>query len=108
MKVTLAKTAGFCFGVDRAVSLVEEAVAAGKRVSTLGPIIHNRHVMDHFAAEGVRELSEPEEAAAGTTVVIRSHGVSRDVYERLSRRGVEIVDATCPFVKRIHKLVIRA
>ena len=107
MKVTLAKTAGFCFGVDRAVSLVEEAVAAGKRVSTLGPIIHNRHVMDHFAAEGVRELSEPEEAAAGTTVVIRSHGVSRDVYERLSRRGVEIVDATCPFVKRIHKLVIR-
>ena len=108
MKVTLAKTAGFCFGVDRAVSLVEEAVAAGKRVSTLGPIIHNRHVMVHFAAEGVRELSEPEEAAAGTTVVIRSHGVSRDVYERLSRRGVEIVDATCPFVKRIHKLVIRA
>ena len=108
MKVTLAKTAGFCFGVDRAVSLVEEAVAAGKRVSTLGPIIHNRHVMDHFAAEGVRELSEPEEAAAGTTVVIRSHGVSRNVYERLSRRGVEIVDATCPFVKRIHKLVIRA
>ena len=108
MKATLAKTAGFCFGVDRAVSLVEEAVAAGKRVSTLGPIIHNRHVMDHFAAEGVRELSEPEEAAAGTTVVIRSHGVSRDVYERLSRRGVEIVDATCPFVKRIHKLVIRA
>ena len=107
MKVTLAKTAGFCFGVDRAVSLVEEAVAAGKRVSTLGPIIHNRHVMDHFAAEGVRELSEPEEAAAGTTVVIRSHGVSRNVYERLSRRGVEIVDATCPFVKRIHKLVIR-
>ena len=104
----MAKTAGFCFGGDRAVSLVEGAVAAGKRVSTLGPIIHNRHVMDHFAAEGVRELSEPEEAAAGTTVVIRSHGVSRDVYERLSRRGVEIVDATCPFVKRIHKLVIWA
>ena len=108
MKVILAKTAGFCFGVDRAVSLVEEAVAQGKEVSTLGPIIHNRHVTAHFAEKGVRELQEPEEAQPGSVVVIRSHGVSRAVYERLRAQNVEIVDATCPFVKRIHKIVLRA
>ena len=108
MKVILAKTAGFCFGVDRAVSLVEEAVAQGKEVSTLGPIIHNRHVTAHFAEKGVRELQEPEEAQPGSVVVIRSHGVSRAVYERLRAQDVEIVDATCPFVKRIHKIVLRA
>ena len=108
MKITLAKSAGFCFGVDRAVSLVEEAVGQGKQVATLGPIIHNRHVMAHFAQRGVRELKEPEEARPGECVVIRSHGVSRAVYGRLQAQGVEIVDATCPFVKRIHKLVIQA
>ena len=108
MKITLAKSAGFCFGVDRAVSLVEEAVDQGKQVATLGPIIHNRHVMDHFMQRGVRELKEPEEAKPGECVVIRSHGVSRAVYARLQDQGVEIVDATCPFVKRIHKLVIQA
>ena len=108
MKVILAKTAGFCFGVDRAVSLVEEAVAQGKQVATLGPIIHNRHVTAHFAEKGVRELQEPEEAQPGSVVVIRSHGISRAVYERLRAQDVEIVDATCPFVKRIHKIVLRA
>ena len=66
MKITLAKSAGFCFGVDRAVSLVEEAVDQGKQVATLGPIIHNRHVMDHFMQRGVRELKEPEEAKQGS------------------------------------------
>lgn len=71
MKITLAKTAGFCFGVDRAVSLVEEAVAQGTPVATLGPIIHNRHVVDHFAQEGVLELQEPEQALPGSCVVIR-------------------------------------
>ncbi len=108
MKITLAKTAGFCFGVDRAVSLVEEAVAQGTPVATLGPIIHNRHVVDHFAQEGVRELQEPEQALPGSCVVIRSHGVSKSVYERLERQNVRIVDATCPFVKRIHNLVAAA
>ncbi|MBQ1264210.1 MAG: hypothetical protein IIY04_02195 [Oscillospiraceae bacterium] len=83
MRVELAKTAGFCFGVDRAVSLVEQAVKDGKRVATLGPIIHNHHVMERFASFGVREIAHPSEAQAGECVIIRSHGVSRAVYEQL-------------------------
>ncbi len=105
MSITLAKSAGFCFGVSRAVEMVEQQAREGKRVATLGPIIHNRHVVDKFRALGVRVLETPEEAQPGDTVIIRSHGVSRAVYERLERRGVEIIDATCPFVKRIHNLV---
>ena len=92
--VIVAETAGFCFGVSRAVELVEEAVKAGGRVATLGPIIHNRHVVAHFEALGVRELSAPEQAQAGECVVIRSHGVSRAEYERLQATGARIVDAT--------------
>ncbi len=108
MKTTLAKTAGFCFGVDRAVSMVEQAVEAYRNVATLGPIIHNRHVVDHFAEKGVREIADPAQAEAGSCVVIRSHGISRAVYEQLQEQGVEILDATCPFVKRIHKIVSAA
>ena len=106
--VIVAETAGFCFGVSRAVELVEEAVKAGGRVATLGPIIHNRHVVAHFEALGVRELSAPEQAQAGECVVIRSHGVSRAEYERLQATGAHIVDATCPFVKKIHKIISEA
>ena len=105
MRVQLAQTAGFCFGVDRAVSLVEQAVKDGKKVATLGPIIHNHHVMDRFASFGVREIAEPKEAKADECVVIRSHGVSRAVYEQLVESGAEIVDATCPFVKKIHHII---
>ena len=108
MRVQLAQTAGFCFGVDRAVSLVEQAVQEGKRVATLGPIIHNHHVMDRFASFGVREIATPQEAKAGECVVIRSHGVSREVYEQLVESGAEIVDATCPFVKKIHHIISAA
>lgn len=100
MQTKLAETAGFCFGVDRAVALVEQAVREGKRVATLGPIIHNRHVIERFKTLGVREIAAPAEAAAGECVVIRSHGVSRAVMEALEKMGVEIVDATCPFVKK--------
>ena len=108
MSVTLAKSAGFCFGVSRAVELVEQTAASGKKVATLGPIIHNRHVVQKFENLGVRVIETPEEAQPGETVIIRSHGVARSVYERLENRGVEIIDATCPFVKRIHGLVSRA
>ena len=108
MSVTVAKSAGFCFGVSRAVELVEQAASAGKKVATLGPIIHNRHVVDKFEKMGVRVIETPEEALPEETVIIRSHGVSRSVYERLEQRGVEIIDATCPFVKRIHGIVSRA
>ncbi len=105
MSVTVAKSAGFCFGVDRAVGLVEEAARQGKQVVTLGPIIHNRHQVDKFRQMGVQVISDPTQAQPGMTVIIRSHGVARNVYQQLQDRGVEIVDATCPFVKRIHGIV---
>ena len=108
MSVRVAKSAGFCFGVSRAVELVEQAAQSGKKVATLGPIIHNRHVVNRFEAMGVRVIETPEEAQSGETVIIRSHGVARSVYERLEKTGCEIIDATCPFVKRIHGIVSRA
>ena len=105
MSITLAKSAGFCFGVSRAVETVENQASQGKRVFTLGPIIHNRHVVDRFRTMGIAVIDTPEEAVPGSTVIIRSHGVSRDIYRRLEAQGVEVVDATCPFVKRIHNIV---
>ena len=108
MSVRIAKSAGFCFGVSRAVELVEQAAGEGKKVATLGPIIHNRHVVNKFEEMGVRVIEKPEDAQPEETVIIRSHGVARAVYKALEDRGVEIIDATCPFVKRIHGIVSRA
>ncbi len=108
MRVEVAKTAGFCPGVKRAVNMVEEAAKTGKPTVTYGPIIHNHHVVERFAGMGVHEISHYSEAEAGTTVIIRSHGVSREVYEGLRQRGAIIEDATCPFVKRIHNIVSEA
>lgn len=108
MGVKVARSAGFCFGVNRAVELVEAAAASGKSTLTLGPIIHNRHVVAHFNEIGVRVIDSPEQAQAADTVIIRSHGVSRAIVGRLEKTGCEIVDATCPFVKRIHGLVSKA
>ncbi len=108
MSVKVAKSAGFCFGVNRAVELVEQAAQEGKRVCTLGPIIHNRHAVAHFEKMGVQVIDTPEEAPEGSTVIIRSHGVTRKVYEALEAQGVQIIDATCPFVKRIHGIVSKA
>ena len=108
MSVRIARSAGFCFGVSRAVETVEKAAAEGRQVVTLGPIIHNRHVVAKFDAMGVRVIDSPEEALPGMTVIIRSHGVSRAVMEALEKRNVEVIDATCPFVKRIHGIVQKA
>ena len=108
MSVTVAKSAGFCFGVSRAVDTVEKAAGDGRNVATLGPIIHNRHVVEKFQRLGVQVLSQPEDAMPGMTVIIRSHGVTRDVLQRLEQRGVTVIDATCPFVKRIHDIVSKA
>ncbi len=105
--IRVAKSAGFCFGVSRAVEMVEQQAKEGNRVYTLGPIIHNRHAVRHFEEMGVQVINTPEEAPAGSTVIIRSHGISRAVYRRLESQGVQIVDATCPFVKRIHDIVSR-
>ena len=108
MSITVAKSAGFCFGVSRAVETVEKAAAEGRRVVTLGPIIHNRHVVDKFSQMGVQVIDTPEEAMPGMTVIIRSHGVAKTVYQALEARQVQVIDATCPFVKRIHGIVEKA
>ena len=105
MQIILAKTAGFCFGVDRAVEMVAESVRSGNKTATLGPIIHNRHVVDKFLKLGVREIAAPEEAEAGETVIIRAHGVPKRVQEKLAGSGANVLDATCPFVKKIHTIV---
>lgn len=108
MNVTVAKHAGFCFGVNRAVQMVEEQAHTGNPVYTLGPIIHNRHAVARFESMGVHVIETPEEAPAGSTVIIRSHGIAREVQQRLESRDVHIADATCPFVKRIHEIVSKA
>ncbi len=102
-KIFVAKTAGFCFGVDNAVKIVYNKLNSRHNVATLGPIIHNRSVVADLEAKGVKAI-DINEAKEGQTVVIRSHGVGRAVYDELAARGAEIVDATCPFVSRIHKL----
>ena len=108
MSITVAESAGFCFGVNRAVELVEQVAQKGNRVCTLGPIIHNRHAVAHFENMGVRVIETPAEATHTDTVIIRSHGVTRAVQQELEATGARVVDATCPFVKRIHGIVSRA
>ena len=108
MSVRVAKSAGFCFGVNRAFELVETAVRECGQVCTLGPIIHNRHAVAHLEEMGVRVIRSAEEATAAQTVVIRSHGVTEAVEEQLRATGARVVDATCPFVKRIHSIVAAA
>ena len=108
MKVKVAETAGFCFGVKRAVDTVYREIESGEKpVYTFGPIIHNEQVVEDLENRGVQVIhSEDElEELSGGTVVIRSHGVSRDVCEKIEARGMKIVDATCPFVKKIHRIV---
>ena len=104
-KIELAKTAGFCFGVNRAVEMTYELVNSGKKVSTLGPLIHNPVVIEDLEKKGVRVLKSPEQAEKGSTVVVRTHGIGRSVMQELSATGAEICDATCPFVKKIHRIV---
>ena len=107
MEVILAETAGFCFGVKRAVDQVYEQIKTGKKIYTFGPIIHNENVVEDLEKKGVRVIDNVDELATLTegSVVIRSHGVSKDVYELIQKQGLEIVDATCPFVKKIHRIV---
>ena len=108
MSIKVAESAGFCFGVNRAVELVEQVAQKGNRVCTLGPIIHNRHAVAHFEKMGVKVIETPAEATESDTVIIRSHGVTRAVQQELEATGARVVDATCPFVKRIHGIVSRA
>ena len=108
MKVKVAKTAGFCFGVQRAVDKVYELIdSCPDRLFTLGPIIHNEEVVNDLEKKGVRVASEEElkTLPEGSTVVIRSHGVGKKVYDQLEECGLSYVDVTCPFVLKIHRIV---
>ncbi|HEX8161435.1 MAG TPA: 4-hydroxy-3-methylbut-2-enyl diphosphate reductase [Pyrinomonadaceae bacterium] len=108
MQVLLAEEYGFCFGVERAVQMVEEALGGGARVRTLGPLIHNTQEIGRLEAEGVRTIDSPAEVEAGTTAVIRAHGVTPEVQRELEARAERVVDATCPFVTKVQKLAERA
>lgn len=108
MSVTVAETAGFCFGVDRAVNTVYDLIGSGKRAATLGPIIHNPQLVEDLRQRGVVIVDSPADTPEGCTLVIRSHGVPRSVVEEIEELGIEYVDATCPFVKKIHELAEQA
>ncbi|MCM1160101.1 MAG: 4-hydroxy-3-methylbut-2-enyl diphosphate reductase [Roseburia sp.] len=107
MEVKTAKTAGFCFGVKRAVEQVYKQIEAGGNIYTLGPIIHNDQVVKDLEEKGVRVLKDVDELKEQEkgTVIIRSHGVEKKVYEQIEKMGFSLIDATCPFVKKIHKIV---
>ena len=108
MQVTVAKSAGFCFGVQRAVDTVYEQVEKGVRpIYTYGPIIHNEVVVQDLEERGVQVLKGKEDLGQLTegTVIIRSHGVGKEIYDLISAKGLNCVDATCPFVKKIHRTV---
>ena len=111
MKVILAKTAGFCFGVANAVDMVYKTIQSDKGpVYTYGPIIHNANVVNELKDLGVGVLESVDELKAleEGTVIIRSHGVSREIIRLLDRPGIRVIDATCPFVKKIHDMVEKA
>ncbi len=105
MRITLAKTAGFCFGVDRAVNMAYELAEKNIAAATLGELIHNNFVTSGLENKGVRLIESPSQAQKNETVIIRAHGVGREVYDELAKVGAEFCDATCPFVKKIHTIV---
>lgn len=107
-KVILAKSAGFCFGVNRAIEIVNKLVDENKSVCTLGPIIHNMQVVQELNGKGVVAIDSIDEAKQDDTVVIRSHGVSKKVIDNIKKKNLNYVDATCPFVAKIHKIVKEA
>ena len=109
MEVKLAKSAGFCFGVNKAMEKVYEQIEnpQGKKIYTYGPIIHNEEVVKELAAKGVEVIDSLEELKTKEKgiLIIRSHGVAKDVQDQMTAAGFTVIDATCPFVKRIHKIV---
>lgn len=105
MSITIAKSAGFCFGVNRAIDKVYELLEQGRQVATLGPIIHNPHIVADLQNKGVRIIESSDEAFPNETVVIRSHGVAQSISSQLIENHQSYCDATCPFVSKIHRLV---
>ena len=108
MKIVLAQSAGFCYGVRRAVELAEETAAKGEPCVMLGSIIHNQDMIDHLAERGMRSVDSVEDVPVGSAVIIRSHGESRAVHRALEEKGAVILNATCPNVTHIHKIVSQA
>jgi 4-hydroxy-3-methylbut-2-enyl diphosphate reductase len=108
MQVLLAEEYGFCFGVERAVELVEDALSQGARVRTLGPLIHNTQEIQRLEAHGVATIDAPADVEGEVTAVIRAHGVTPQVQRELEARAAHVVDATCPFVTKVQKLAERA
>ncbi len=106
-KIEVAKTAGFCFGVDRAVGTLYNLVESGKKVCTFGPIIHNPSVINDLEKRGVHIIEHPADAPENTTVVIRTHGVEKFVIDELQKKKIDYIDLTCPFVMKIQKIVER-
>lgn len=103
--ISVAKHAGFCFGVDRAVKIVYRLLDEGKKVCTFGQIIHNPQIVREFSDRGVIIVNSPKEVPKGYTLVIRSHGVQKQIIEELNQLGINYEDATCPFVSKIHRIV---
>ena len=105
MEIKLAKTAGFCFGVNRAVDMLYKMVENGEKVCTLGPIIHNPQVISDLESKGVKIVSDENDVPQDTKLVIRTHGVEKKVIDKLNEKNVDFCDATCPFVRKIHKII---
>ena len=105
MRINLAKTAGFCFGVERAVNKVNDYVAQGQPVCTLGPLIHNPGFIRSLESKGVYIAQDAADVRPGYKLIIRTHGVTKDVMADIVSRGIDYDDATCPFVQKIHKIV---
>ena len=108
MEIRLAKTAGFCFGVNRAVELTYKLLDEGHRVATLGPLIHNPQAVEDMRRKGAQVVNTVQDVPAGCEVVIRSHGVPRSIYDGLESRGIPYHDATCPFVQKIQRIAAQA
>lgn len=105
MKIELAKTAGFCFGVNRAIKAVEKGIQEGKNIATYGPIIHNERVVKELSEKGVRVIEDIKDARPDETIVIRSHGVPKNIIDELTNSDYSFIDATCPYVKKIQQIV---
>ena len=103
MPIKVAETAGFCFGVKRAVDSVYSSIEKGERIATLGDIIHNKSVTDDLKSKGVFSFEDVNDIPEECSIVIRAHGVGKDVYEKIGDRPY--IDLTCPYVKKIHRIV---
>ena len=107
MEIRLAKTAGFCFGVNRAVELTYNLLDEGHKVATLGPLIHNPQAVADMERRGALVVDTVDDIPTGYEVIIRSHGVPRSIYDTLEQRGLVYHDATCPFVKKIQNIAAK-